>query len=62
MSEKKSKDGISLFTIIGVLLAAICSLSNSNGLFWVALHAFCGWFYIAYLFFGFGGGLPSNFW
>ena len=46
-------------TYIGGVLAAVCSYSINQSLLWALFHSLWGWFYLAYLLFGFGGGLPS---
>jgi len=47
---------------IGGILAAVLSYMSGNSVGWVIIHFFCGWFYVVYLCFGCGGGLPFDFW
>lgn len=60
-SEKKSSSGgITIFTIVWAALAAFLSWQINHSIIWCMIHAVFGFFYVAYLCMGCGGGIPAN--
>ena len=58
--ESSGGGGMGFFGLVGCVLAAIASWMHNGSILWAVLHGFFGWFYIAYLCGGCGGGLPEG--
>lgn len=54
--------GLSFWTVVWAVLAAICSWNINHSIIWAVIHAAFGPFYILYLCMGCGGGIPELPW
>jgi hypothetical protein len=48
------------FYLLGAGLAAWTSFTLNSSTFWAIIHGLFSWWYILYLFLGFGGGIPAG--
>lgn len=57
-TNSSASSGISLASIVGGAIAAICSWTINHSILWAAFHAIFWPFYLMYLCMGCGGGFP----
>ena len=56
----RSGGGTSLFYLLGMVLAGLCSWQINGAIGWAIVHSIFSWFYILYLVGGCGGGIGAT--
>ena len=56
MSDNNDRGyGVSFLGLCGAIFAGVISWQTNKSIIWAALHTLCGWFYVIYRAFGYGG-------